>query len=62
MEHAPGLRYLAPLIWLVNAERSSIVRALRERGGEAASQRRGGMIGMVPDGILGAFRTRRGVD
>jgi len=58
--NVPGLRYLAPLIWLVSAERSSIVAALRER--RDAASRRGGMIGMVPDGILGAFRGRVGVD
>lgn len=28
----------------------------------AEKHRRGGMIGMVPDGILGAFRSKPGVD
>lgn len=51
--NVPGLRYLAPLIWLIASDRKSIVNALRSRGGT---------VGMVPDGILGAFRTRPGHD
>lgn len=72
----PGLRYLDLLIWGVTADRKSIVGALRQRNVEEPTEdakkvakepagdawRRGGMIGMVPDGILGAFRGREGVD
>eukprot|EP00929_Paragymnodinium_shiwhaense_P008766 TRINITY_DN112737_c0_g1_i1.p1 TRINITY_DN112737_c0_g1~~TRINITY_DN112737_c0_g1_i1.p1 ORF type:complete len:381 (-),score=45.71 TRINITY_DN112737_c0_g1_i1:102-1244(-) len=60
LSKAPCLRYLDQLIWLVGAERASIKRALQEPLDEA--QRRGGLMGMVPDGILGAFRSKPGVD
>ena len=61
MSKVPGLRYMAPLVWLIVSDRPSIVKALRERGRKSES-RSGGMVGMVPDGILGAFRTQPGVD
>jgi len=56
--YVPGIRYMDPLIWSINADRRSIKRTLQQRG----PGRRGGMLGMVPDGILGAFRSRHGVD
>jgi hypothetical protein len=58
----PGLRYLDMLIWLISADRKTIKRALQERGAGGGAALRGGMLGMVPDGILGAFRSRPGVD
>ena len=75
VQHAPGIRYLDPLIWAIGADRRAIQGVLRDTaaarggggGGGAAgaavgAARRGGMLGMVPDGILGAFRSRPGVD
>jgi len=56
--YVPGLRYMHPLIWSINADRRSIQNKLQQRG----PGRTGGMLGMVPDGILGAFRSRHGVD
>lgn len=44
--HTPGLRYVAPLIWLVQADRRGLVKALREA--RDTSSRTGGMLGMVP--------------
>jgi len=58
--YVPGLRYLDPFVWLVDADRKSIKRALQER--VPGNLQRGGMLGMVPDGILGAFRSTPGVD
>ncbi len=64
VKRVPGLRYMHSVIWIVSASKRSIVKALRERcpvdsqGGE----RRGGVLGIPPDGILGAFRSRPGVD
>ena len=52
------------IIWIVSASKRSIVKALRERC-PVESQgglRRGGVLGIPPDGILGAFRSRPGVD
>lgn len=45
VNHVPGIRYLSPLAWLVEADRKSMIKALRERGSAEAS--RGGMLGMV---------------
>lgn len=56
----PGLRYMDPLIWLVPADRKSLGATLREPLN--FDERRGGMLGMVPDGIMGAFASRAGVD
>jgi hypothetical protein len=64
VKRVPGLRYMHSVIWIVSAGKRSIIRALRERcpveiqGGE----RRGGVLGIPPDGILGAFRSKPGVD
>ena len=57
----PGLQYLAPLVWLIVSDKPSIVKALRERGCKS-EPRSGGMVGMLADGLLGAFRTQPGVD
>ena len=58
VKYVPGLRYMDRLLWAVNADRTNIKRVLKQRG----PGRTGGMIGMVPDGILGAFRCQMGVD
>lgn len=58
VKRVPGIRYMDPLVWGINADRDAIRGVLRTRG----PGRQGGMIGMVPDGILGAFRTRPGYD
>lgn len=70
----PGMRYMDLLIWLVKADRKNIQRELRAGGADTAlhgggadtalhgAARRGGMMGMVPDGIAGAFRSSAGVD
>jgi len=60
VKYVPGMRYLDALVWMINADRTSIKRALQERANQ--EQRRGGMLGMVPDGILGAFRSTPGID
>lgn len=63
VKYVPGLRYLDQLVWLVTADRRSIKRVLQERPSTLAEgSRRGGMLGMVPDGIAGAFRSTPGVD
>ena len=56
----PGLRYMCPLIWLVPADRASLGATLREP--LDFDERRGGTLGMVPDGIMGAFGSRAGLD
>lgn len=58
VRYVPGLRYMDRLVWAVNADRKSIKGVLQKRG----PGRTGGMIGMVPDGILGAFRSQVGID
>jgi len=64
VKRVPGLRYMHSIIWIVSASKRSIVRALRERCSVDAQggDRRGGVLGIPPDGILGAFRSRPGVD
>lgn len=59
--HVPGLRYMDPLLWSINAGRKQIQQVLRART-PPGQVRRDGMLGMVPDGILGAFRSRPGFD
>ena len=64
VKRVPGLRYMHSIIWIVSASKRSIVKALRERC-PVESQgglRRGGVLGIPPDGILGAFRSKPGVD
>jgi hypothetical protein len=64
VHNIPGLRYMDMLIWMISADKKSIKRALQERGNvtDVGERRRGGMIGMVPDGIHGAFHSTPGVD
>ena len=64
VKHVPGLRYMHSVIWIVSAGKRSIVRALRERSAPSSQggDRRGGVLGIPPDGILGAFRSKPGVD
>mmetsp|Transcript_47897 Transcript_47897/g.93578 ORF Transcript_47897/g.93578 Transcript_47897/m.93578 type:complete len:392 (-) Transcript_47897:78-1253(-) len=76
MAYVPGLRYMDLFVWLVSADRRNIKAALRvpedlahtnrassgNTGSGCDAQKAGGMIGMVPDGILGAFRCKSGVD
>lgn len=64
VKYVPGLRYMNPLIWAINADRSSIKKTLQKPlFREKDTMNRGaGMLGMVPDGILGAFRCREGID
>ena len=64
----PGLRYMDLPIWIENPTRKNIKKEMQKanpklrRNSEVAAegQRTGGMLGMVPDGILGAFRSRPG--
>ena len=64
----PGLRYMDLPIWIENPTRKNIKKEMQKanpklrRNAEVAveGQRTGGMLGMVPDGILGAFRSRPG--
>lgn len=58
--HVPGLRYLAAALWFIHADRKTLIRHLRER--PVDSTRRGGTIGIVPDGITGIFHSSPGVD
>mmetsp|Transcript_103354 Transcript_103354/g.287755 ORF Transcript_103354/g.287755 Transcript_103354/m.287755 type:complete len:387 (-) Transcript_103354:207-1367(-) len=67
----PGLRYLGALLWVIPADRPSLKRALQEpvrlTGKDGALlgpsvPRRGGMVGVVPDGIAGIFKSRPGQD
>ena len=64
VKRVPGLRYMHSIIWIVSASKRSIVRALRERCAPSSQggARRGGVLGIPPDGILGAFRSKPGVD
>lgn len=65
VSYMPGLRYLDVLCWLIDADRKSIKRVLQDRKADSSAvgaMRRGGMLGMVPDGIQGAFRCTRGRD
>lgn len=60
----PGMRYMDPLVWAVDANRKSIKTALREQEASSAGGNEGvrTMMGMVPDGILGAFSGKAGID
>ena len=62
----PGIRKMDELIWVLSASRKNIKRVLSTpmpAGAEVATEeRRGGMLGMVPDGLMGAFRCKPGVD
>ena len=64
VKRVPGLRYMHSVIWIVSAGKRSIVKALRERCAPSSQggARRGGVLGIPPDGILGAFRSKPGVD
>jgi len=67
VKYVPGLRYMDPIIWAIDANRQGIKKVLQKplfskEKGEMSIQRGAGMLGMVPDGILGAFRCRQGVD
>lgn len=68
VKYVPGLRYMDTLIWAEDAGRSSIQQVLRKRctippnDDEGETRKYGGMLGIVPDGILGAFRCKGGVD
>ncbi|CAK0836565.1 unnamed protein product [Prorocentrum cordatum] len=65
----PGLRYLCASLWIIPASRKSIKRGLQEhprtedKDGKRIDTdvpRRGGMVGVVPDGIAGIFRSKPG--
>lgn len=65
----PGLRYLCASLWVIPADRKSIKRALQEsprtedKDGKRIGTdvpRRGGMVGVVPDGIAGIFKSKPG--
>lgn len=67
----PGLRYLCASLWLIPVDGKSIKRALQEpprledKNGTRFSTdmpRRGGMVGVVPDGIAGIFKSKPGSD
>lgn len=67
----PGLRYLCASLWVIPADGKSIKRALQEppkledsSGKRFGSDtpRRGGMVGIVPDGIAGIFKSKPGSD
>lgn len=67
----PGLRYLCASLWVIPADRKSLKRALQEpprledKSGKRFSTdtpRRGGMVGVVPDGIAGIFKSKPGSD
>merc|ERR1712228_1006052 len=67
----PGLRYLCASLWIISADRSSIKRALQEppkitdKAGQKIGTevpRRGGMVGIVPDGIAGIFKSTPGTE
>lgn len=66
VRYVPGLRYMDQLIRVVNADRKSIQRVLRGDSPLSSDNderiKRSKMLGMVPDGILGAFRCKNGVD
>lgn len=68
IHHVPGLRYMNQLVWAEDAGRKSIQKVLRKRcevdveGKKNDKRKYGGMLGIVPDGILGAFRCKGGVD
>jgi len=68
IHHVPGLRCMNQLVWAEDAGRKSIQKVLRKRceinaeGKHNGKRKYGGMLGIVPDGILGAFRCRGGVD
>eukprot|EP00927_Polykrikos_kofoidii_P063707 TRINITY_DN5856_c0_g1_i1.p1 TRINITY_DN5856_c0_g1~~TRINITY_DN5856_c0_g1_i1.p1 ORF type:complete len:383 (+),score=35.37 TRINITY_DN5856_c0_g1_i1:76-1224(+) len=61
----PGLRYLDLMCWLINSDRKSIKGVMQDLSADVdacGANRRGGMLGMVPDGIQGAFRSKPGHD
>ena len=68
IHHVPGLRYMNQLLWAEDAGRKSIQKVLRKRceidvkGKYDEKRKFGGVLGIVPDGILGAFRCKGGVD
>uniref|UniRef100_A0A7S2VLY1 Acyltransferase n=1 Tax=Zooxanthella nutricula TaxID=1333877 RepID=A0A7S2VLY1_9DINO len=71
VDKVPGLRYLAATLWFVPVDRHSLKRALQEKPRIRDSNGRllgtdkpryGGMVGMVPDGIAGIFKSRSGED
>jgi len=72
VQYVPGLRYMNCLIWAIDVDRRSIKKCLQkpyssDKSGlknekERSKMRGAGMLGMVPDGILGAFRCKVGVD
>mmetsp|Transcript_23087 Transcript_23087/g.65049 ORF Transcript_23087/g.65049 Transcript_23087/m.65049 type:complete len:386 (-) Transcript_23087:58-1215(-) len=67
----PGLRYAAASLWAIPADRGSLKRSLQEeprildKKGQrfsTAVPRRGGKVGIVPDGIAGIFKSTPGKD
>eukprot|EP00933_Yihiella_yeosuensis_P053108 TRINITY_DN5129_c0_g1_i2.p1 TRINITY_DN5129_c0_g1~~TRINITY_DN5129_c0_g1_i2.p1 ORF type:complete len:415 (-),score=51.97 TRINITY_DN5129_c0_g1_i2:132-1271(-) len=67
VKYIPGIRYLDLLCWLIDVDRKSIKKVLQnlpkgEGSTYSGAARRGGMLGMVPDGILGAFNSTPGQD
>lgn len=71
VQMVPGLRYLVAPLWVIRVDRKSLKRRLQEEpqildaDGKPSSTRalrRGGMIGIVPDGIAGIFRSKPGED
>eukprot|EP00931_Biecheleriopsis_adriatica_P011755 TRINITY_DN112830_c0_g1_i1.p1 TRINITY_DN112830_c0_g1~~TRINITY_DN112830_c0_g1_i1.p1 ORF type:complete len:387 (-),score=65.02 TRINITY_DN112830_c0_g1_i1:154-1314(-) len=65
----PGLRYLCASLWIIPVDRKSLKRALQEtprledkhgKRFDTDVPRRGGMVGIVPDGIAGIFKSKPG--
>lgn len=59
VQWVPGLRHLMAAIWVINADRKSLKRRLQEKPN---GSRRGGVVGIVPDGIQGIFHSTPGED
>jgi len=60
MMYVPGMRYVIQSLWFVHADRKSLKRHLQER--PSAERPRGGVVGVVPDGIAGIFHSSPGRD
>lgn len=60
VNHVPGLRYLVEPLWFVNVDRKSLKKHFQER--PTTSCPRGGVVGIVPDGIAGIFHSKPGTD
>lgn len=60
VQWVPGLRYFIQGLWFVSVSRESLKRRLRER--PTPERRRGGCVGVVPDGIAGIFHSKPGTE